>query len=238
LRERKGRAISSDRLPSPTELRSLSNAALHQLQQMPSSPDQGVDPKQAAQQIKAALLASEHATAYTWLREHLPKIEWKPNPIWAEIQAVRAAADATADFRQLTATTAKAHVARLRKTRAAIKRVLAEVRLSNSAREELSLWLARLRWLDAIGTTGRLREQVFLYHLFERFQFGLTTGDPAAAMFTPLFLALTTTEETAARDVTPDETAAREIRRWFGAFRRYFAALRKEVESERRQAAS
>jgi hypothetical protein len=211
--------------PSPTELRALSRAALLlQLDKRPESPSEDVDPVQRAQQIREALLHSKHREAYTWLQAHVAidkAVKRQRNPAFAEIEIIRAAADATAAFLGQTATTAKAGVERLRRTREAIECVLDNVSLSESTRKELSLSLRGLRWLGAIGTKGRLREQVLLFHIFARMEGW--TDEAIAVSITPLLVALSG---------TPKESASREVRRWLAAYQKHLAALREEVESE------
>ena len=104
--------------------------------------------------------------------------------------------------------------------------MLDEVPLSDSARDELSLALGQLRWLDVIGRKGRLREHLLVHRCFERM--GGWTDDLVAATLTKLLLALS--------ERTDEENMARELRRLVAACRKYRNLLRQEIESERSRA--
>jgi hypothetical protein len=197
------------------------------LHDMPQSSSEGVDPVQRARQIITTLSQSEHAQTYQWLRERLPMdkiMEHQANPAFSELEIIRAAAVASAEFLEAEGTTVNSAVALSRKTRKAIEHVLHHVSLSQSACEELLLAWRRLRWLDAIAPKGRLREQVLIWRIFQRMR-GWTDEESTTAL-TPLLVALTKIDK---------ETAAKDIRRWFVRFKRLIADLEAKRESQHGQ---
>ena len=102
-------------LPTPKALRALSKEALAlQLHVMPSAPEDG-DPHQAAKLILDELSnpTPKHGTTKTnagtvaWIRKHLPTsdlVRNEVNPAFAEIEAIRAVADAMVQYLELSET--------------------------------------------------------------------------------------------------------------------------------------